>query len=288
MASARFGLMLPETLGVIGLGALGGSVAWRAARTGVPRVLGSAVSTKDGAAAVRVGAITEFVHHPEVVARSADLIVVATSPSATLQFLRRFGPLLRERGAFCTDVGSVKRPIVNAAEELGLSEVFAGSHPLIEADAGGFAAARPDSLRGALVYVSPLACGERAGAEVADFWERAVQANPVTVTADHHDALVAWTSHLPHVVASALAGTLRHGGPKGMTFVQGVHDATRLAVVDPSAWSELLVANREHVLRVLDGLSGNLEELRAALRASDGPRVQAWLRQGVEWRKKYH
>ncbi|MBE0593317.1 MAG: prephenate dehydrogenase/arogenate dehydrogenase family protein, partial [Gemmatimonadales bacterium] len=201
--------MLPETLGVIGLGALGGSVAWQAARAGVPRILGNAVSTKDGAAAVRVGAVTEFVHHPEVVVRSADLVVIATSPSATVQLLRRFGPTMRERGVFCTDVTSVKRPIVRVAEELELAEVFAGSHPLVGSDASGFDAARPDRLRDALVYVSPLAGGARAAAEVADFWSRAIHAHPVTLSADQHDALVAWTSHLPHVAASALAGTLR-------------------------------------------------------------------------------
>ena len=279
--------MLPETLGVIGLGALGGSVAWQAARAGVPRILGNAVSTKDGAAAVRVGAITEFVHHPEVVARSADLVVIATSPSATLQLIRRFGPMMRERGAFCTDLTSVKRPIVSAAQDLGLAGVFASSHPLVGADTTGFASARPDRFRDALVYVSPLADGERAAAEVADFWTRAIHAHPVTLTADQHDALVAWTSHLPHVAASALAGTLREGGPAGMTFVQGLLDATRLAIVDAAVWSELLLANREHVLRVLDGLSGNLEQLRAALRAGDGASVQAWLQQGVEWREKY-
>lgn len=279
--------MLPETLGVIGLGALGGSVAWHAARAGVPRILGNAVSTKDGAAAVRVGAITEFVHHPEQVVRSADLVVIATSPAATLQLLRRFGPAMRERGTFCTDVTSVKRPVVAAAQELGLASVFASSHPLVGSDASGFAAARPDRLRDALVYVSPLPDGERAAAEVADFWTRAVHAHPVTLTAEQHDALVAWTSHLPHVAASALAGTLREGGPAGVTFVKGLLDATRLALVDPDVWSEMLLANREHVLRVIDGLSGNLDQLRSALRTGDGARVRAWLQQGVEWREKY-
>jgi len=279
--------MLPETLGVIGLGALGGSVAWQAARAGVPRILGNAVSTKDGAAAVRVGAVTEFVHHPEVVVRSADLVVIATSPSATLQLLRRFGPVMRERGTFCTDVTSVKRPIVTAAQELGLASIFASSHPLVGSDASGFAAARPDRLRDALVYVSPLADGERAAAEVADFWTRAIHAHPVTLSADRHDALVAWTSHLPHVAASALAGTLRQGGPAGMTFVQGLLDATRLAIVDADVWSEMLLANREHVLGVIDGLSGNLGQLRTALCAGDRASVRAWLQQGVEWREKF-
>jgi prephenate dehydrogenase len=279
--------VLPETLGVIGLGALGGSVAWRAARAGVPRILGNAQSTRDGAAAVRVGAVTEFVHHPEVVVRSSDLVVLATPPTATLRLLRQFGPVLLERGVCCTDVTNVKRPIVRAAERLGLAGVFAGSHPLIDLDSRGFAAARPDSLADAIVYVTPLANGERAAAEVADFWSRALHAHPVTMTAEQHDALVAWTSQLPHVAASALAGTLRDGGPAGVTFVRGLLEATRLATLDTAAWSELLLANRDNVLRVLEGFSGSLDGLRSALTAEDQQAVRAWLQRGVEWRRKY-
>jgi len=279
--------VLPETLGVIGLGALGGSVAWRAARAGVPRILGNAVSTRDGAAAVRVGAVTEFVHHPEVVIRSSDFVVLATPPTATLRLLRQFGPLLVERGVCCTDVTSVKRPIVRAAEQLGLTAVFAGSHPLVDIDAHGFAAARPDSLADAIVYVTPLADGDRAAAEAADFWTRGIHAHPVTLTAEQHDALVAWTSHLPHFAAAALAGTLGDGGPTGVTFVRGLLEVTRLATLDSAVWSELLLANRDNVLRVLEGLTGSLDGLRSALDAGDETAVRAWLERGVEWRRKY-
>jgi prephenate dehydrogenase len=72
-----------------------------------------------------------------------------------------------------------------------------------------------------------------------------------------------------------------------MTFVQGLLDATRLAIVDADVWSEMLLANRENVLQVIDGLSGNLEQLRSALRAGNAADVRTWLQRGVEWREKY-
>ena len=83
--------MKPNTLGIVGLGALGGSIARQAARAGVARIVGCAHSTKDGVAAARAGAVTEIAHEPEGVVRAADLVVMATPPATTLSLLSRCG-----------------------------------------------------------------------------------------------------------------------------------------------------------------------------------------------------
>src|SRR5712692_7158884 len=161
--------MRPDTLGVIGLGAIGGSVAWQAVLAGVPRVIGYSPVPAEGAAAAKAGALTEVATTARQVARHAELLVIAAPPAATLAQLRSVAAEIRSRGALCTDVSSVKHPVVELARSLGLAAHFAGSHPLAGTHRSGFAAARTGVFERAIVYVTPIEEGDRAGREVADF-----------------------------------------------------------------------------------------------------------------------
>jgi len=278
--------MRPEVLGVVGLGAIGGSVAWRAAQAGVPRIVGYSPLPAEGVAALRAGAITEVAERPQRVVETADLVVLAAPPAANLRLLRELqGDLLR-RGRLCTDVTSVKRPVIELAERLGLESVFAGSHPLAGTHESGFAAARASMLEGAVVYVTPLIRGERAGEEVADFWSVVCGAHPVTCDAAEHDGVLAWTSHLPQAVSSALAAALARAGPKAVTVGPGARDTTRLAASDPQLWHDVLLLNREALLGALDAVEGELGRLRHALTTGDGAELTAWLETGRAWRRR--
>src|ERR1051326_8956559 len=197
--------MRPDALGVLALGAIGGSVAWQASRAGVPRIIGYSPAPAEGVAAAKIGAITEVATSVRHVIRDADFVVIAAPPAATMEELQAHAAGIRDAQVWCTDVSSVKTPIVRLAETLGLAAHFAGSHPLAGTHRSGFAAARSDLFAGAIVYVTPLDDGDAAGREVADFWSAVLGAAPVTMAAPAHDALLAWTSHLPQVAASALA-----------------------------------------------------------------------------------
>ena len=277
--------MRPEALGVIGLGAIGGSVAWRAAQGGVPRIIGYSPLPAEGVAALRAGAITEIAERPQRVVESADLVVLAAPPGSNLRLLRDLQDDLLRRGRLCTDVTSVKRPVVDLAQRLGLERVFAGSHPLAGTHESGFAAAKPTILEGAVVYVTPLNGGERAGQEVADFWAGACGAHPVTCDASEHDRVLAWTSHLPQAVASALAAALSRSGPRAVTVGPGARDTTRLAASDPALWHDVMLLNREALLSALDAVEGELGRLRHALTNGDGAELSAWLELGRSWRR---
>src|SRR4051812_1053313 len=136
--------MRPDALGVIGLGAIGGSVAWQAVRAGIPRVIGYSPVPTEGVSAVREGALTEVGSSVQRVARDADLLVIAAPPGASMDLLRTVAPEVKRRGILCTDVSSVKGAIVTLGESLGLAAHFAGSHPLAGTHRSGFAAARSD------------------------------------------------------------------------------------------------------------------------------------------------
>src|SRR5207245_8037855 len=198
--AATFPPVRPTTLGILGLGAIGGSVALQAKRAGIATVLGWSPEPAERAAAAQQGAVDDAPPRAADVARAVELLVLAAPPAANRDLLETLG---RDVGAgsVITDVGSVKRALVATAAELGLGPRFAGGHPLAGTHGHGFGAARLDLFRGAVVYVTPTRGGDGAAREVAHFWESVLEAHPVRIDAAQHDRQLALTSHLPQAVA---------------------------------------------------------------------------------------
>jgi 3-phosphoshikimate 1-carboxyvinyltransferase len=138
-------------------------------------------------------------------------------------------------------------------------------------------------LRGALVYVTPVEQGHGAADEVRDFWSRSVGAQPVVLSAERHDDLLAWTEHLPRAVTAVLAAALADNGPVGMTVPPGVRAATQLAEADPERWSAVLLANRERLLPALEAFRADLDDVCAALEEGDRARLRARLAAASAW-----
>jgi prephenate dehydrogenase len=276
----------PTSLSVIGLGAIGGSLAWQAHLAGVPRVVGFSPSRSDAVQALRSAAVTELADSAVKAVRGADLVVLAVPAAATLELIGRLRPAL-EPGAVLTDVCSVKAPVVARAVSEGLGERFAGGHPLAGTHGSGFAAARPDRLRGCVVYVCETGTpgGEHAARRVMRFWEDVVQAQPVLIDPQAHDRQLAWTSHLPQAVASALAKTLADRGLAGLSFGTGARDTTRLAASNPDLWLDILLYNREPVAQALTAAEGGLAELRRLLEAGDADGLGRYLAAAQRFRE---
>jgi len=278
--------MKPDTLGVVGLGAIGGSVAWRAARAGVRRVIGFSPIPREGVAAVKVGAITEIAADVERLVELSEVVVLALPPTATLEMLERLASVIVDRPGYCTDVASVKGPVVERADRLNLDRHFAGSHPFVNSSGSGFAAASPDLLSGRLVYVTPLPGGDVAAAEIADFWRRVIGADTVMLDAAIHDGTLAWTSHVPQIVASALACTLTRHGPKGVTYGSGALDATKPAIDNVDIWTDIVLMNRGRILPALDAVVSETTRLLVDIEAGDAAGVRRWLESGCRWRER--
>jgi len=275
----------PAKLGIIGLGAIGGSLALQAKRAGIATVLGWSPEPAERVAAVRQGAIDDAPPRAADVARAVELLVLAAPPAANLELLGSLKAHLGA-GALVTDVGSVKRAIVARAHELGLGPRFAGGHPLAGTHAHGFAAARVDLFKGAIVYITATRDGNGAAREVSHFWESVLEAQPVLIDAAQHDHQLALTSHLPQAVASLLAHCLAHGTPPGATFGPGARDATRLAASEPALWTEIFLMNRDELLPALRSLEEPLGELERALETGNARAVTAWLSRAAQWRRQ--
>ena len=287
--TCTFQAVRPQILGVIGLGAIGGSVARQAkqrdAMSGVRAVIGWSPEPAERATAVQQGALDDAPAHATDVARAADLVILAAPPAANLAQLDAIAPHLKP-STLVTDVGSVKRAIVARAEKLGLAERFAGSHPLAGTHRHGFEASRPDLFRHAVVYVTPCRGGHTAAREIAHFWEDVLEADPVLLDAELHDAQLAATSHVPQIVSSLLADFLARHAPPGATFGPGALDTTRLAASEAGLWTEILLMNRDELLPALRGFEESLGTVERALETGDAAALTAWLARAADWRRR--
>jgi prephenate dehydrogenase len=249
-------------------------------------VVGYSRATGDVVEALKRGAITAAADSPQAAARDAALVVLAVPPSATLDLLDRALPWLAP-GAILSDVASIKALVMDRARAAGLEGRFAGAHPLAGTHGSGFAAARPDLFRGAVVYVCSTGTleGDRVARAVASFWELVAEAQPVTIDAAAHDAQLAWTSHLPQAVSSALAVALGARALGGVSFGPGGRDTTRLAASDPDLWAEIFLANAGPVTEALSRAGESMQQLRALIAARDAGGLRAFLAKGAAFRK---
>ena len=279
--------MRPNSLAVLGLGAIGGSLAWQARRAGVPSVIGYAPDRPDCVQALRSGAVHDIAESALRAVQGAEMVVLAASPGAILDFLPALAGALAP-GAISTDVASIKQPIIRRAVEAGLTTRFAGSHPFAGTHVAGWGGARPDRFTGATVYVCATGSdGEAVAREVMDFWAAVLGAHPVLVDAAAHDRQLAWTSHLPQAVSSALARTLaREPALRGASLGTGARDTTRLAASPVSMWVDVFLLNREQVAAALASAEGELATLRALIARGDRAGLAAFLEEASHFRQQ--
>lgn len=278
--------MAPVSLAVIGLGAIGGSLAWQARLAGVPRVVGFSPARSEGIQALQASAITDLADTPAKAVQGADFVVLAVPPRPTLDLIGRLAPAL-EPGAILTDVCSIKEPVVARAREVGLGARFAGGHPLAGTHASGWAAARPDRLRGCVVYVCETGApdGHLAAGVVRHFWEHVLEALPVLIDPAAHDRQLAWTSHLSQAVAYVLAKTLAGRELGGVSYGTGARDTTRLAGSSPDMWVDILLYNRTALSEALRSTENELAALRELLDAGDEAGLRAYLEAARSFRE---
>ena len=250
---------------ILGPGLLGGSLALALKQRGECEVSVWA-RRPEALEDVRRGGIDNVTTELRHAVADADQIVLATPVGTMPDLVRQIAPHLK-RGALIMDVGSVKAPVVAELTPL-LAErgCFVGSHPMAGSEQTGFSAARADLFDGAVCIVTPLndTPADRVEA-AASFW-RGVGCSVQILSPDEHDRVVAWISHLPHLLAAALVDAVAQNQPAAFDFCgPGFRDTTRVASGSPSMWTEILGQNREAVRTCVDGLIEKLRVLSTLL-----------------------
>jgi prephenate dehydrogenase len=235
------------------------------------RVLGWDHDARTLRAAVDAGIVDELREGGE----PPDVAVVAVPVLAAADVLRRFLPALAA-ARLVTDAGSTKRSVVSAAEALGIGGRFVGSHPLAGDHRSGWDASRAGLFGGALVYLTPTSTSsDEARGLAQSLWET-VGARTETLDAGAHDRLLAWSSHLPQAVSSALAIALARAGISREALGPGGRDVTRLAGSSPEVWAQIAADNADHLAPALAAIENEIRELRLCMEGGDPGRLRAW------------
>lgn len=270
--------MTVRSVGIIGLGLIGGSLARDLAARGI-RVHAADRDAGSIRSAVDAGVVHSVMDDELAGTTGLDALVFAVPVSDAVGMIERRADQLR-RIPLITDVCSTKDSISQAAVRAGLGERFVGSHPLAGDHRSGWAFSRAGLFREAPVYVCPLP-GTPAGpiAGVRALWE-SVGAAAELMDPAAHDRLLAWTSHLPQVTATALARALAVTGIARDRLGPGGRDMTRLAGSSPDVWLPIAVDNARHLAPAIAALELELGRLREALERSDAERIRDFFTTG--------
>ncbi|HVK12331.1 MAG TPA: prephenate dehydrogenase [Gemmataceae bacterium] len=260
--------MLFDSLAIVGVGLIGGSVGLAAKARGAARhVVGIGRNAESLERAKTLGAIDEFTTDL-VGVRSADLVVVCSPvdliAKQVLDAARHAKP-----GAIFTDAGSTKANIVRDVDrELPGGVRFVGTHPLAGSEKQGADNARADLFAGRVCVLTPSAKTDPAAAERVHLFWQTLGMVVKRLTPEEHDLALATTSHLPHFVAALLAGSLPEQW-RAFTAT-GFRDTTRIAAGDPGLWTAIARENAVALAYTLDQFAGRLHELRTAVLNQDG------------------
>jgi prephenate dehydrogenase len=257
-----------QTLAIVGVGLLGGSVAKATRAAALARTLvGVGRDAARLESALADGALDRVTTDLEAGVRGADFVLLAAPVLAIEALLERVWRAAPD-GATLTDVGSTKAGIVRRAEALAARRplAFVGSHPMAGSEKSGYGVARADLFEGATVLVTPTDRTEpRALKTVTGFWE-ALGARVSALDPEAHDIAVAAISHLPHAVADALVDAVARFAPEALEFAaRGFKDTTRIAAADPDMWADIFLANRTALGASLGAFRQALAELEGAI-----------------------
>ena len=270
---------LVERLALIGVGLIGSSIARAVKRGGLARhIIGCARRETTRAKALELGVIDEAFADPADAARDADLVILAIHLGHYEEVARRIAPALKP-GAVVSDVGSVKSIVFrDVAPYLPDHARLVPAHPVAGTEKSGPEAGFAELFDGRWCIMTPGPDADGEAVElVRNFWT-AIGARIEMMDAQHHDLVLAVTSHLPHLIAYNIVGTAAdlEEVTKGEVIkysAGGFRDFTRIAASDPEFWRDVFLNNREAVLEILGRFTEDLFALQRNIRWGEGDKL---------------
>jgi prephenate dehydrogenase len=264
---------------IIGVGLIGGSLARALKQRGaVRKITGVARSSKTLDLALELGVIDRAETDPAGAVSEADLVVIATPVATIGPLLETIASSLPEK-CVITDAGSVKGSVVDAARK-ALGErlhSFIPGHPVAGTENSGVEASFPELFVDHKVILTPLPENSSSDIElVRALWE-CCGANVSLMAVEDHDAILAATSHLPHLLAFSLVDFLSRQDRHEEIFANtagGFRDFTRIAASNPLMWRDICLANRDELIPLLESIEKQLASYRGLLQEMNGEQLQ--------------
>ena len=266
-----------KRLALIGIGLIGSSISHAARRHGglAGEIVGSSATEKTRETALRLGLVDKAYPTAAEAVAGADLVIVCTPVGVCGRIAEEIGPHLGA-GAIVTDVGSVKAAIVtDMSPHLPGHVHFVPGHPIAGTEQSGPEAGFAELFDNRwTILTPPEGTSQEATVRLAAFWQ-GLGSNVEVMTPEHHDLVLAITSHLPHLIAFNIVNTAEH--LKRVTDSEvikfsagGFRDFTRIAASDPTMWRDIFLTNKEAVLHMLKRFGEDLSVLEHAIRTDDG------------------
>ncbi len=284
--------MLIDHLSIIGVGLIGGSLA-RALKKAklVNRVTGCNRGEDTLKKAVELGVIDDYTLDISEAVKGADVVVIGTPLSTTEKLLPQIAEALDAKTVL-TDVGSAKASVVNVARAALGDQFprFVPGHPIAGTEQSGVEASFAELFIDHRVILTPVedTC-DKAHKLITDMWQ-AVGADVIDLDVEHHDEVLAATSHLPHMLAYALVDCLAGMQERDEIFkyaAGGFADFTRIASSNPDMWHDICFSNRDALLKTLDVFSEHMNQIKDAIKKSDSEQLLEIFKRAKQARDKF-
>jgi cyclohexadieny/prephenate dehydrogenase len=265
-----------ERIALIGIGLIGSSISHASRRAGLAgSIVGSARTPATVDTATSLGLIEQGFARAAQAVEDADLVILCAPVGACGALAKEIGPSLKP-GAIVTDVGSVKAAIVrDVAPHIPKDVHFVPGHPIAGTEQSGPESGFAELFDGRWCILTPEAHTDPGAVEkLTAFWI-ALGAKVELMTPEHHDMVLAITSHLPHLIAYNIVNTAEHlervTDSEVIKFsAGGFRDFTRIAASDPTMWRDVFLNNKDAVLEMLGRFAEDLTALQRAIRFGDG------------------
>lgn len=279
-----------ERMAVVGLGLIGGSLAKAVKeRKLVGDVLGIGRSEQRLKHARELGVIDSYSVQMDEILGEADLVVVATPVGVIIDLIKKMIPFLK-KGTIITDVGSVKKKIVEKVEAfIPDSFYFVGGHPIAGTENSGFEASFSTLFEGRKYIITPVSTtNPQAMEKVKKLWT-GVGSIVVSMNGEDHDEVLAAISHLPHIIAYSMVNSLLSiEGFEESIFsfsAGGFKDFTRIAASHPMMWRDIALMNKDKLLPAIKLFQEYLEELKEAIRSEDGEKLFSEFQKSMRFKR---
>jgi len=253
---------------IVGVGLMGGSLGMAIKKRGLAKeVVGLSHRQSSLVEAIKLQAIDIGFTDVAKAIRGSDLVVLAAPVDSIIKLFSKISKHLK-RGCIVTDLGSAKSDIVEEAEKsLSNPSFFVGSHPLAGSEKKGVTYATSDLFENSLCLMTPTQMTNQVAKEkIKHLWAK-LGAEVKLISPEEHDEILAYVSHLPHLLAYGLMETISKDHLEFSS--QGLKDTTRIASSSPQMWNDICIANSRNIIKALDGLINNLSILRKAIVSRD-------------------
>lgn len=270
---------------IVGLGLIGGSFA-KAIRKLSPKKLWAVDVDKEVLElAESAGIIDKGYLEGKVPLRSSNLVVICVYPELTSKFIRDNMDNFRQ-GAVITDTAGIKTKVLSEVKTFLRDDLdFIGGHPLAGKEGSGYINASADIFQGANYIITPVATNNEENLILVEEMVRAMGCKqPVRMDPEKHDEIIALTSQLPHVIATALMNCSQ-SDDTGMFIGGSFKDATRVAQINVGLWSELLMENRQNTLNQIELFIENIQKIKQILEDEDTSSLEEILRRAGKARE---